>query len=587
MPRLAWFALAPSFLLSGCFSMMSQADFGMGNKKEVPIGAVALDAVTLPLQVLAVAGEGAAYYGGKALRGPSPYDEIQRVRNELAANPRLLSDRAWRTSPNNLRPLVGMLTDSKSIFSPEQLEEIAKPDFPANVDFPLYRYVMQRRDCPPELREKLMVRMWNSCRDKPDGGTCDVGRSNFNGMEERIAKECRHAAGEVVRRLKRIALIKAEQEAIYKAVELDPGLMLAPGWLNRPEHQFFAQQYALRGVSPLVWSGNNSLRAEAKVARLRLDERHLRVLAAEVRSNIPLPARYGQDFFLGAEYHADVAHRRAELARLIRSHPSCPVDILRELMAIELARCRELPAGRRECLMAPGIAYARLPDLRKQVAETCRHAEGDMVRKYLKAENVLAEHVKTYASLLADPDLLLTAGWLDRGDNRLFVRNFIFDGAALDSALRLAHEPMLARGAAPYVPVAFQPIRLEERHLEVLAKEALDAGDSHSYDRIGDLQWDYRPFLLKDQRTGRADMRKAMLAHHGFSQHLLRLFVDSASEKCDGNHGGIGRQCRTEELRGQPITPEMARKLYKACYSARRLWPQFQELYKGENAKPK
>lgn len=73
MTRLAWFALAPCLLLSGCFTMMSR---GIVEKKPVNPGAVVLDAVTLPIQAVAVAGEGAAYIGGKALRGPSP-DQVR------------------------------------------------------------------------------------------------------------------------------------------------------------------------------------------------------------------------------------------------------------------------------------------------------------------------------------------------------------------------------------------------------------------------------------------------------------------------------------------------------------------------------
>ncbi|MFM2211964.1 MAG: hypothetical protein RL639_1158 [Verrucomicrobiota bacterium] len=88
MPRLAWFALAPCFLLSGCFSMMSQADFGMGNSKGPTPGAVALDAVTLPVQapVLLAAGANRIHDESKIRR------ETDAILAELEKDPELLFD---------------------------------------------------------------------------------------------------------------------------------------------------------------------------------------------------------------------------------------------------------------------------------------------------------------------------------------------------------------------------------------------------------------------------------------------------------------------------------------------------------------
>jgi hypothetical protein len=88
MPRLAWFALAPCFLLSGCFSMMSQADFGMGNGGGPKAGAVVLDAVTLPVQapVLLAAGANRIHEESKVRR------EIDAILAELEKDPELLFD---------------------------------------------------------------------------------------------------------------------------------------------------------------------------------------------------------------------------------------------------------------------------------------------------------------------------------------------------------------------------------------------------------------------------------------------------------------------------------------------------------------
>jgi hypothetical protein len=89
MPRLAWFALAPCFLLSGCFSMMSQSDFGMGNGGGPPAGAVVLDAVTLPAQLplFAVVGVSKAHQNAKAR------EEIRLLLAELEQNPELIFDK--------------------------------------------------------------------------------------------------------------------------------------------------------------------------------------------------------------------------------------------------------------------------------------------------------------------------------------------------------------------------------------------------------------------------------------------------------------------------------------------------------------
>lgn len=88
MPRLAWFALAPCFLLSGCFSMMSQQDFGMGNSNGPTPGAVVLDAVTLPVQapVLLAAGANRMHENAKIRQ------ETDAILAELEKNPELLFD---------------------------------------------------------------------------------------------------------------------------------------------------------------------------------------------------------------------------------------------------------------------------------------------------------------------------------------------------------------------------------------------------------------------------------------------------------------------------------------------------------------
>jgi len=150
MPRLAWFALAPCFLLSGCFTIMSQQDFGMGNKKEVPIGAVALDAVTLPIQVVAVAGEGAAYVGGKALRGPSPEQVMAGFKADLAKDPMILKDPKWLKEKNQY--LFGQFVESEdNQFTREQFAVMATPGFLGN-GRSMARNLLLRKDLPPDLR---------------------------------------------------------------------------------------------------------------------------------------------------------------------------------------------------------------------------------------------------------------------------------------------------------------------------------------------------------------------------------------------------------------------------------------------------
>jgi hypothetical protein len=88
MPRLAWFALAPCFLLSGCFSMMSQQDFGMGNSNGPTPGAVVLDAVTFPVQapVLLAAGANRMHENAKIRQ------ETDAILAELEKTPELLFD---------------------------------------------------------------------------------------------------------------------------------------------------------------------------------------------------------------------------------------------------------------------------------------------------------------------------------------------------------------------------------------------------------------------------------------------------------------------------------------------------------------
>ena len=88
MPRLAWFALAPCFLLSGCFSAMSQADFGMGNGDGPSAGAVVLDAVTLPVQAPVLLGSGVNHIREESkIRG-----EVDAILAELEKDPELLFD---------------------------------------------------------------------------------------------------------------------------------------------------------------------------------------------------------------------------------------------------------------------------------------------------------------------------------------------------------------------------------------------------------------------------------------------------------------------------------------------------------------
>jgi len=88
MPRLAWFALAPCFLLSGCFSAMSQADFGMGNGDGPSAGAVVLDAVTLPVQAPVLLGSGVNHIREET----KIRRETDAILAELEKDPELLFD---------------------------------------------------------------------------------------------------------------------------------------------------------------------------------------------------------------------------------------------------------------------------------------------------------------------------------------------------------------------------------------------------------------------------------------------------------------------------------------------------------------
>ena len=88
MPRHAWFALAPCLLLSGCFSMMSQADFGMGHANGPSAGAVVLDAVTLPVQAPVLLAAGAEHMQENI----KIRQETDAILAELEKNPELLFD---------------------------------------------------------------------------------------------------------------------------------------------------------------------------------------------------------------------------------------------------------------------------------------------------------------------------------------------------------------------------------------------------------------------------------------------------------------------------------------------------------------
>ncbi len=89
MPRLAWFALAPCFLLSGCFSMMTdQTPAGFAP----PRAAVALDVVTAPIQIPLFLAADSVSGGLKGAHDSKVRAEAAKYIAVLEKNPELILD---------------------------------------------------------------------------------------------------------------------------------------------------------------------------------------------------------------------------------------------------------------------------------------------------------------------------------------------------------------------------------------------------------------------------------------------------------------------------------------------------------------
>lgn len=89
MPRLAWFALAPCFLLSGCFSMMTdQTPAGFAP----PRAAVALDVVTAPIQIPLFLAADSVSGGLKGAHDSKIRAEAAKYIAVLEKNPELILD---------------------------------------------------------------------------------------------------------------------------------------------------------------------------------------------------------------------------------------------------------------------------------------------------------------------------------------------------------------------------------------------------------------------------------------------------------------------------------------------------------------
>ena len=339
MPRLAWFAVAPCFLLSGCFTIMSQADFGMGNKKEVPIGAVALDAVTLPLQVVAVAGEGAAYAGGKALRGPSPDQVRASFKADLAKDPMILKDSKWLKERDQY--LFGQYVESEdNQFTRQQFAVMAAPGFLGN-GRSMARNLLLRKDLPPDLRLSCLDQFFAECRAHKEGGGTSVKCGYYQGdvdpylrfpdVVARYRDDCPHGKGSRVRSLLRWDAMLGEQAAIAERLTQNPDEMLKPGWLDLPAHRIFAREYALNMRALGMVVRDSSRRFGKPIDRvfkdLVLDGRHLRVLAQEATSSVMdapddvIARKHDNVHSQGEEYE------RGWLRTRILWRQDCPADL--------------------------------------------------------------------------------------------------------------------------------------------------------------------------------------------------------------------------------------------------------------------
>ena len=336
MPRLAWFALAPCFLLSGCFSMMSR---GVVEKKPVNPGAVVLDAVTLPIQVVAVAGEGAAYVGGKALRGPSPDQVRASFKADLAKDPMILKDPKWLQERNYY--LFGQFVESEdNKFTREQFAVMATPGF-IGKGRSMAPNLLVRKDLPPDLRLSCLDQFFAECRaHKESGGTsakCGFYKDHVDrylrhpDVVARYRDECPHGKGTYLRRLLRWDELLGEQAKIARRLAADPDEMLRPGWLDAPRHRIFAREYALNMRALGMELRDSATRFgkpfEERFSDLLLDGRHLRVLAQEATSTVQddpddVVARKSDNVF-----SQDEARGRDWLRTLILRRKDCPADL--------------------------------------------------------------------------------------------------------------------------------------------------------------------------------------------------------------------------------------------------------------------
>ncbi len=132
MPRHAWFALAPCFLLSGCFSMMSNHESAGFSP---PPAAVALDVLTVPVQIpLFVAADGVSR-GLKSSHDAKIQEQAKAYIAVLEKNPELILDptakSAWdkevTDSPHVMNWIRGKVK-SPDGFNEDMLFEIFRHD---------------------------------------------------------------------------------------------------------------------------------------------------------------------------------------------------------------------------------------------------------------------------------------------------------------------------------------------------------------------------------------------------------------------------------------------------------------------------
>lgn len=318
----------------------------MGNKKEVPIGAVALDAVTLPIQVVAVAGEGAAYAGGKVLRGPSPDQVRASFKADLAKDPMILKDPKWLKERDQY--LFGQYVESEdNQFTREQFAVMAAPGFLGN-GRSMARNLLLRKDLPADLRLSCLDQFFAECRAHKEGGGTSVKCRYYGGdvdpylrfpdVVARYRDECPHGKGSRVRNLLRWDALLVEQSDIAARLAANPDEMLKPGWLDPPAHRIFAREYALnmRALGMDIYDSSRRFGEPTKrvFEDLVLDGRHLRILAQEATSSV-----MDAPDVVSARKHNNVhsqgeEYERSWLRARILRRQDCPADLKALLQAM-------------------------------------------------------------------------------------------------------------------------------------------------------------------------------------------------------------------------------------------------------------